>query len=337
MRSSTFRTALPYAKNDRVLGIKLQQPFTKDRDHTSARLRMMQRNSIYDPKQPRQKEQPQARAPSRQQPPSSRTFASALPATQIVSRPDVRVPPARKPDHLPQKELVVKLNYRKRRAEEVVPVPRMTRSQAKKNNDATQNTPEATSGFETQAVNEPAAKRRKPNSNTGKQARPETKTAASNVTKVNSNAACLVKTSPRKAVMATQRDGAAGKQAQLPTNASTGLQQSSVSPRKKKTTQSPSVARPSVPIAPARPKNTATPSSRTVSPRKPALSSKSNQRKKPQETPLIKSMASSSTVEPSSSPSKVASRRRQRPTLTMLVTPDQATLEAMERDDTLLF
>jgi hypothetical protein len=67
------------------------------------------------------------------------------------------------------------------------------------------------------------------------------------------------------------------------------------------------------------------------------VSSKSNQHKRPRETRLIKGMASSSTVEPLSSPSKAASRRRQRPTLTMLVTPDQATLEAMERNDPLLF
>lgn len=303
----------------------------------------MQRNSIYDPKQPRQNEQPQDRAPTRQQPSNSRLVANAPPTTQIVNnRPSGGVvlsggmQAARSPDHLRKKELIVKLNYRKRKVSEIMTAPRITRSQAKKNSQATQNNPEATSGVQIQTERQPPAKRRKPNSNLGKQEHSRGYEAVNKASDVTSNAACLVKTSPRKAVMVSQRDGAAPGLAQSSAKVLPNLQQPPVSPRKKKTAQSPSVASPSMPVAPAR-LNKSSASTRTASPKKPATSSRSTQRKKPIETPQVKSMASSSTLELPSSPSKAASRRRPRPTLTMLVTPDQATLEAMERDDPLLF
>ncbi|KAF1912430.1 hypothetical protein BDU57DRAFT_364252 [Ampelomyces quisqualis] len=319
----------------------LLQPFIKDRDHTSARLRMMQRHSIYDPKQPRQNEQPHARAPICQQPSNSRPAEKAIPATQIASRPGAGVLTsggAHTPDHLPRKELIVKLNYRKRKAGATITAPRVTRSQAKKNNEATQDIPEATSGVEIQTVKEPPAKRRRPNSNIGKQVCPKEKEVAKITTTVTSNAACLVKTSPRKAVMASQRDGSARNLAQISTKALPSSQQLLVSPRKKEMAHSESVASLPVPIgpAPARLKNNTSSSVRTVSPKKPATSSRSIQKKRRHGSPLAKSMASSSTAGPQSSPSKAAPRRRQRPMLTMLVTPDQATLDAMERDDTLL-
>lgn len=118
-------------------------PLSKAQKDMSARLRMMQRKSIHEPKryQGVEKQQDQLVASSQEH---TRLTANALPATQIVNRlhkPDQRMPVKRVQDTTSNsagKKLIVKLPItalkKRKRIEEQEQqqedVPRMTRSQA---------------------------------------------------------------------------------------------------------------------------------------------------------------------------------------------------------------
>jgi hypothetical protein len=193
----------------------------------SARLRMMQRKSIHEPKRLREDKQQLSRMLAIQ--PESRTCSplGSLPATQIVSRPSACRPTlveehaSHNPDRLPVQQLIVKLNVRKRKVEENIPSTRLTRSQAKKNNEtvrvqATVPAPTAImASTETQIVNEPRAKRQKPNNaRVLPQVRSKGKAGTKDTTEPTLNAANLVKTSPRKAATTTKRSKPGGHQRQ---------------------------------------------------------------------------------------------------------------------------
>jgi hypothetical protein len=135
----------------------------------SARLRVMQRKSFFEPKRSRKDELPEPSNPVRTSKPRFRPRPNSPPPTQIVSnasqgRP-LSNPELWTPEQMSPKQLIVKLSVRKRKVEEVVPSIRLTRSQAKKNDDSQSPAPvlnEFSSTLETQ-LNEPVAKKRKPN------------------------------------------------------------------------------------------------------------------------------------------------------------------------------
>jgi hypothetical protein len=143
---------------------------TAGRGNMSARLRVMQRKSFFEPKRSREDELPEPSNPAHTSNPRSRPRSNSPPPTQIITkggrgRP-LPHPEIRTPEQLPPNQLIVKLSIRKRKAEEVVPSTRLTRSQAKKNDDSQPKAPvinEVSSTVRTQ-LNEPAPKRRKPNS-----------------------------------------------------------------------------------------------------------------------------------------------------------------------------
>jgi hypothetical protein len=177
----------------------------------SARLRMMQRKSIHEPKQTKDDgHQLQAQI---FRPESSRSHFDPPPATQIIDRPAVgRSALAREvtsptPECLPAQQLIVKfkLNSKKRKLDTGSPIPRVTRSQGKKNKEATQAqsaTPapkKVTTLAETQVVNKAAAKRRKPNNPPNPpRVRARVKKGVKNTAPPSPNVADLVKTSPHK-------------------------------------------------------------------------------------------------------------------------------------------
>jgi hypothetical protein len=135
----------------------------------SARLRVMQRKSFFEPKRSRKDELPEPSNPVRTSKPRFRPRPNSPPPTQIVSnasqgRP-LSNPELWTPEQMSPKQLIVKLSVRKRKVEEVVPSIRLARSQAKKNDDSQSPAPvlnEFSSTLETQ-LNEPVAKKRKPN------------------------------------------------------------------------------------------------------------------------------------------------------------------------------
>lgn len=139
----------------------------------------MQRNSIYEPKQSRHGNRPPAGASALLEGAFSNVEDSA-PPTQIVDRRGakrgnpIQEVAAIPPQPSPKKSLIVRLNTRRVntqavKAEEDAPVPRLTRSQARKIQEAEQTQPrfleqKATSEvLETRVVDKPAAKRRKLN------------------------------------------------------------------------------------------------------------------------------------------------------------------------------
>jgi hypothetical protein len=174
---------------------------TKGRGNMSARLRVMQRKSFFEPKRSREDEPPESSKPAHTSNPRSRPRPNSPPPTQIISkggrsRP-LPHPEIRTPEQMPHKQLIVKLSIRKRKVDEVIPSTRLTRSQAKKNDDFQPKAPvfnEVSSTVETK-LNEPAPKRRKPNNT---RAPPQARSKA----KQGSNAAVTPPTqllaSPRK-------------------------------------------------------------------------------------------------------------------------------------------
>jgi hypothetical protein len=180
----------------------------------SARLRMMQRNSIHDPKRSREVEPQGSGVPSSRTKVQRGPNPNQLPATQLVGRSGVATPtridelPSRSPEPVAPTQLIVKLKTGKRKQEEPIPSPRLTRSQAKKIREAVSIPPKAPvtvkmiPTVETQYVKEPAAKRRKPNNpRVAPQIRPKQQNVVHAVPQAASNAAHLVKTSPRKAAL----------------------------------------------------------------------------------------------------------------------------------------
>jgi hypothetical protein len=283
----------------------------------SARMRVMQRKSIYDPKQPRENVQLQTEALAPQPKSPSRPRIHESPATQILSRSnaekstDARESFAHTQDNLVRKQLIVKLNTRKRKVEDDVPVPRLTRSQARKNNEASQVQPKAPapktmiSTMETQIVNKPASKRRKLDSTRGP---PRTRTKANlGLTKPAPNTVKSVKSSIRQAVPATNR----------------GVMQSTTLPSSSKSPQVTHHKEPEPRV------------SRTGGRKKDSTPSTTSLQTK---NPVKGFHIPHSAVKPSIPHQRpAASRSSLRSPLTMLVTPDRATLEEMEKNNPLLF
>jgi hypothetical protein len=189
----------------------------------SARSRMMQRQSIHDPKRPH--EQPRVPTPIADHKSPSRQTPKPPPATQIVNRasPRKRAPiqePSRPtvPKAVVAPQMIVKLplgpSKRKRDPNEFTPA--VTRSQARAQADKSGPPPtkplarmaprRAMPLAETQLINEPAAKRKKPNPpHMPAPARPQVNESTGGSMQVSTNAADMVKTSPRKtAVPPTQ-------------------------------------------------------------------------------------------------------------------------------------
>ncbi|KAL5121247.1 hypothetical protein ACEQ8H_000715 [Pleosporales sp. CAS-2024a] len=146
------------------------------RDDMSARLRVMQRKSIHDPKHAHWGEALSNEASKDRADPHQHPGRPSLPATQIVEKRSN----ANQPNHIseaisrqaepqPPKGLVVKLKIGERTMEESVPVMRLTRSQAKKLKGPSSNNSKALVQneiipiSETRNVTEPPAKRRKVN------------------------------------------------------------------------------------------------------------------------------------------------------------------------------
>jgi hypothetical protein len=215
---------------------------------------MLQRKSIHDPKQSRENVQQQAQAPDadaqshlRKSLGADSASSSALkssrhpyvvntepalghgpippPATQLVNKPiqAKRTPNGVTARHAqkraPATQLVVKLPLSKRKRDEDIAIPRLTRSQAQTQAEAEKNkiknfrsgpaARKVVSPPETQLMNEPATtKRRKPN-NPPLSARntrlPDSSKALGSIQAVP-NATDIVKTSPRKAAVATRRE-----------------------------------------------------------------------------------------------------------------------------------
>jgi hypothetical protein len=301
----------------------------------SARLRVMQRKSFYEPKQPRENEQRQAFVPALHSKPASRPGLKVPPATQIISRTDVDRPlpiiETRTPEHIPAKQLIVKLSVQKRRVEEAVPTTRMTRSQAKKNNDSVLNWPGLPVPKEVNSMvrtlsDEPVAKRRKPNTTRGPpQARPKAKPGP--------NAANLIKTSPRKVATTAKRDKPVNNPVQTPT-------QLPSSPRKKQTSKSDAIADPNKSHGRLNAKaNNARPSvTKTALPEQPSTPSGSTLRPDLLTSHMEQSTVSSWTLKSASSCLGSKARRGpQRPPLAIPVTFDSDTYEDMKRRGEFIF
>ncbi|KAF2030038.1 hypothetical protein EK21DRAFT_112331 [Setomelanomma holmii] len=224
---------------------------SKGRDDMSARFRMMQRKSIHDPKKSREVEAQQPKLPTTRSRVQNNISLDQLPPTQIVDRSDVVTPvrgldsptrarnvrssgtlpptqiasrlkaisPARAQEPTSRTlisesptQLIVKLKTGKRKLEEDVFSPRLTRSQVKKNNEVVRVQPEAvvkkaTPIAETQLAPEPATKRRKPNN---PRMPPDRLAGEQQEVKVAPRAALdaaasPVRTSPRKAAVAVQQ------------------------------------------------------------------------------------------------------------------------------------
>jgi hypothetical protein len=277
----------------------------------------MQRKSIYDSKQPRENAQLQTEALAPQPKSPSRPRIHDSPATQALSRSNAEKPTdaresfAHTQDNLVRKQLIVKLNTRKRKIEDIVPVPRLTRSQARKNNEASQVQPKAPapktmiSTMETQIVSKPALKRRKLDST---RASPRTRTKANlGLTKPAHVTVKSVKSSIDQTVLATNRG----------VMQSTTLASSSKSP---KVTHHKELE-PRVPRTGGRKKDS-TPSMASLQTKNPV---------KDLDIPHSAAKPSISRHRPA------ASRSSLRSPLTMLVTPDRATLKEMEKNNPLLF
>jgi hypothetical protein len=290
----------------------------------------MQRKSFYEPKQSREDKQRQLLVPALASNPISRPRPDSPPPTQIISRTGAVKPvPATKtrtPDQMPDKKLIVKLCTKKRKIEDVVPSIRLTRSQAKKNNEsvlAQSRVPpskEVNSTVKTQ-VSEPAAKRRKPNTNRAPlQVPPQANQM--------SNAANLVKMSPRKAAMETKRGEPVDNPVQPPT-------QLLPNPRTKQTVNTDAVSCSTKPHGRrgAYPKDAGSSKLKTSKQEKPSTTSATAIHDNSSLVALEGgTTATSSKVKPPASrPGSNAQRGLQRPPLAMPVTFDSVTYEEMKR------
>jgi hypothetical protein len=297
----------------------------------------MQRKSFYEPKQPRENEQRQALVPALASKPASRPRPRPKlpPATQIINRAGLDIPlPAtetRTPGQTPAKQLIIKLSIRKRKVEEAVSSTRLTRSQAKKNNDSAHARPglpvsmKINSTVQTQS-DEPAAKRRKPNTTrVPPQARPKAKPV--------SNAANLVKTSPRKAAVTAKRDNPVSNPMQLPT-------QLPSSPRKKQASRSNAVAGLNKPHGrlSAKAQDAGSSVTKTALPGRPSTPSGSTIPPDLLASHTEQGTTSSSKLGTASSrPGSKARHGLQRPPFAMPVTFDSDTYEDMKRKGKFIF
>jgi hypothetical protein len=291
----------------------------------SARLRVMQRKSFFEPKQPREDEQQRPVVPGHAFKSRSRLRPASPPPTQIINRGEadrsVSTIEPRTPEQMPAKQLIVKLSVRKRKVEEAIPSIRLTRSQAKKIDDSRSKVP-----VDTQ-LEEPAAKRRKPNTT---RAPPQARSKA----KQGSNAADLVKMSPRKVAMPTKRDS-------LVSNPVPPRTQLLASPRKKQTAKSnvtsgsaKSRGHPGASSKDAKPSESKTVKQGKLS--KP--SGTATQRNSKLAAPNEGVTATSSKTKPAASrPEPKAQRGLRRPPLAMPVTFDSVTYEEMKRKGEFIF
>jgi hypothetical protein len=309
---------------------------------------MMQRKSIHEPKQTKDNEQLQ---PQALQSKPSRSRFDPPPATQIIDRPAAgrsaltREFASPTPERLPTQQLIVKLktSHRKRKLDSNIPIPRVTRSQGKRDKEAAQAQSAVlppkivTAPAETQVVNEPAAKRRKPNKAPNPpQARPKAKKGLKKTVPSSPKAADLVKTSSRKTAASTKLVNPSQYRIQPATSVPTG--------QRKKVT-----AKPSASTALHQPdsgfgnhheniESSAKPA-RLSSPKKSTTASKSTQRKNPgaaansgpSATPMMLGIPSS----PHSGPSAAAESgsRHGRGVVGMLETPDWQTFDKIERNN----
>jgi hypothetical protein len=312
----------------------------------SARLRVMQRKSIHDPKYTHEDDPWMGQAPTTRVNPSIRPQPAPLPATQVVERPnakkpmDVDVNISSSTYHPASKQLIVKLPTRKRKFEAVVPSPRVTRSQAKKINNTINiknrvpNPKEVAPTMETKLDNGPAAKRRKPNTaRPPPQPHPKAKETKKPVRTLQS-VADTVKILPRKAVPLNKRTKPVANTAQQPTDMSSG-------PRKKRVANAKAFASPTKYDggSDAYPQNHGSSSSMAPTPSRPAPASTSYvQHGGPYITPSIGDRATSTTMGPPSSRngSVAASRGSWRPPLTSPVTLDLATYERMKNQPNMI-
>ncbi|KAH8732948.1 hypothetical protein GQ44DRAFT_821200 [Phaeosphaeriaceae sp. PMI808] len=181
---------------------------------TSARLRMMQRESIYDPKKSREHQHQLTRNSIFDSRPGPNSRVVHLPASQIISEPSVekltgiRENTPRCSDPLGPTQLIVKLSTGKRKLSEDIYVSRLTRAQAKRGNDIANSRPgihvpaKIMSAVETRVVQESATKKRKPNNTQiSTQPRPDSQRGAAVPTKNVSDVANPVKTALRKVAM----------------------------------------------------------------------------------------------------------------------------------------
>ncbi|KAH5683693.1 hypothetical protein HBI21_022420 [Parastagonospora nodorum] len=328
--------------------ITSSSPKKKGRDEMSARLRVMQRNSIHDPKYTLEDEPRMDHTPTVRMNPPLHPRSAPLPATQMVERSDPQnlVPldkdmPGSPPKRQPAKQLVVKLNVRKRKVEDIAPKPRLTRSQAKKINESNHavfevpQPKEVVGSGETQLVNEPAAKRRKPNvTRPPPQSQPRAKVkAAKKPAHATQNAANLVKTVPRKTAAASKRTKPAAAPVQ-PTA------ENPASPEKKKVSKAKTSTRPKKydDGSDAYPKEAGSSVPRIPGPSKPASSTSYMHREAPYTTPGVDEGPTSETMGPpfSRRGPATSSRGSRRPPLISPVTLDQATYERMKKQSNLI-
>jgi len=214
-----------YSKLKANLARSSTTAFASSSPSKSARSRMMQRQSIHDPK--RTHEQPRVQTPIADHKLPSRKTSKPLPATQLVDRTSPRKraqapEPVRPtaPKAVVAPTMIVKLplgpSKRKRDPNEFIPAVTRSRARAQANPSGPPPTKpkplarmaprKAMPLAETQLVNQPAAKRRKPNPpHVPAPASPQLNDSAGESMHVAINAADMVKTSPRKtAVPSTQ-------------------------------------------------------------------------------------------------------------------------------------
>jgi hypothetical protein len=317
----------------------------------SARMRMMQRQSIYNPKHSRENDQPRA-DPLVPQPKSHpRSRFDEKPATQMIIRSNAEELTTAgesvvcSQDTLLPKQLIVKLNFRKRKIEDVVSIPRLTRSQARKNNEASQVQPNppaplaTVSTVETQVENKPATKRRKLNrSGASSQAHTKVKGGSRDVTQSAFHTAESVKSSTRKTVMATRRGQPAKPPVQNSAKPLPITQNIASSSRRLDVVQSNTIASTFKSIGSAPHEGIDSGVLRTSGRKKPTSSSGPTlQHRSPVRASEVKSLATLSTTgPPAPRTGPTTSRGLTRPPLAMFVTPDRATLEEMEKNNPFL-
>ncbi|KAH7408284.1 hypothetical protein DE146DRAFT_368945 [Phaeosphaeria sp. MPI-PUGE-AT-0046c] len=275
---------LSITKRSRSPTVALPDSPKKGRDNMSARLRMMQRHSIYEPKQLRGDDRALASGSAQLQSELPPFDDSTVPATQIIDRGDAenrglpREVAMHIPSHSLKKSLIVRLNTQRMKVEEATPVPRVTRSQARKIREIEKIQPTVPdqkptiATIETQLVDEPATKRRKLTDARASKPLLKADNAKKAVAKSTSRATNLAKASPRKTAVPAMQEQLAGPSVKSPRKKPPHTAKAASSPRKKNSTRSRPAARASTAMDPVHLSDTISTSSRTLevtsSPRK---------------------------------------------------------------------
>lgn len=245
--------ALPVTNQNRNSTFALPTSPMKGRGSLSARLRMMQRGSIYEPKQFRTGNRTYAGAATQVGDTFPQNDDNTIPETQIIDRhgAENRGPSEELAVHSsrpsPRKSLIVKLNIprvntQKVKVEEDAPIPRVTRSQAKRIKAAGQTQAEVLAGSsivvspKRQVMDEPAAKRRKLNhTRASDQSLPRANPSKKAVANSASRSTNLAKASPRKATMPTKHEELVSPSVQSPSKKPSLAVKVAASPQKKST------------------------------------------------------------------------------------------------------